>query len=187
MKKLIVGMTGASGVQLGCRLLEALKSMDDVETHLIISDGAECTLRAECGKTREEIERNADYVYLNYDIGAAIASGSFYTEGMVVLPCSMKTLSGIAHAYDENLIIRAADVCMKECRKVVLVPRETPLNLIHLENMERCARAGCVIMPPVFTYYNHSESMEDQADHLIGKILMQFAIKYENFRAWKGQ
>lgn len=186
MKRIIVGITGASGAQLGIATLVALRSQGDVETHLVVSEGAACVMEAECARTVSEVEALADVVYDNGDLAASIASGSFYTDGMVVAPCSMKTLSAIANAYDENLLVRAADVCRKEGRHVVLVPREMPLNQAHLRNMLRAAQDGYAIVPPMLTFYNQSDSLDEQVDHVVGKILMQFGIEYGRFRPWKG-
>ena len=185
-KKIIVGITGASGAILGYRLVEALKESGEAEVHLIMSEAAVSILEGETDYRYEDICALADVVYDEKNLAAAVSSGSFRTNGMAVVPCSMKTLSGIANAFNENLIIRAADVCLKERRTCVLAPREMPLNSIHLRNMKECADAGYVIMPPVFTFYNHPKSMEDQIDHFVGKILMQFGIEYKKFRPWSG-
>lgn len=185
MKKIIVGITGASGPILGYYLLKALHEEKDVETFLVMSKGAEEILKNESGITKSEIESLATHVYSEYEMNAHIASGSFYTDGMIILPCSMKTLSALANAYDDNLIVRAADVCLKEGRKVICSPRELPFNSIHLRNMKECADAGYVVMPPVFTFYNRPQTMEDQINHLIGKILMQFGIQYKKFKPWR--
>ena len=187
VKRIIVGMTGASGQTLGFRLLEALHDLDDVETHLVMSASAALVFEDETGRPKADLCALADFVHDEGDLSASISSGSFKTDGMAVVPCSMKTLSGIAHAYDENLIIRAADVCLKEGRRCVLVPREMPMNRIHLANMLACADAGYVIMPPVFTFYNHPKTIEDQIDHFIGKVLMQFDLPFERFRPWTGR
>ncbi|MBU9728904.1 UbiX family flavin prenyltransferase [Diplocloster modestus] len=185
MIKIILGITGASGVELGLHILRALKRQN-AEIHLIISEGARYTMREESNLTEEEFLRIADYVYGEKELGAAIASGSFVTDGMIVAPCSMKTLSGIANAYDENLIIRAADVCLKEGRKVVLLPREMPLGRAHLKNMLACAENGCSIIPPMLSFYMEDTSVKAQLDHITGKVLMQFGMTYEKFHSWQG-
>ena len=184
--RLIIGITGATGAQLGCRMLQALKGFPEVETHLVISEGAKAVINCETDTSLDEIMAMADVVHDNRDLGALISSGSFETDGMIVSPCSMKTLSAIAHAYDDDLIVRAADVCLKECRKVVLVPREMPLNTIHIRNMLAASEAGYVIVPPVLTFYSKYDSLEAQADHIIGKILMQFGLKYDRLKPWRG-
>ena len=134
----------------------------------------------------EELTELADFIYDEKDLAAAVSSGSFVTDGMVILPCSMKTLAGISVGYAENLLIRAADVCLKEGRKVVLVPREMPFGKIHIENLKKASDLGCVIVPPVLTFYNNPRTLEDQIHHIIGKILLQFRISYEHFVPWTG-
>lgn len=185
-KKIIVGITGASGVVLGYRLLEALHASGEAETYLTVSKSAVKILSEEAACSYEALCGLADHVYDCEDMGAAISSGSFRTDGMIVIPCSMKTLSAIANAYDDNLIVRAADVCLKENRRTVLVPREMPFNSIHIRNMKLCADAGYVIMPPVMTFYNHPVTMEEQIRHFIGKIMMQFDLNYDKFKPWQG-
>ncbi len=186
MKKIIVAISGASGPILGFRLLGALKACPDVETHLVMSRGAAAILLEESGVSYEQVCALADRVYAEGELTAPIASGSYRTDGMIVLPCSMKSLSGIANAYDENLLIRAADVCLKEGRKLVLCPRETPLNRIHLKNMLSCAEAGAVILPPVFSFYARPLDLDDCIDQFLGKVLMQFGVDYPGFRPWEG-
>ncbi|SHE24769.1 UbiX family flavin prenyltransferase [Actinomyces glycerinitolerans] len=186
MKRIIVGITGASGVQIGHRLLQALRARADVEVHLVITDGARLTLARETDLTVEQLVASADVVWDDHDQAAAISSGSFMTEGMVVAPCSMRSLSAIVNAYDDDLLVRAADVCAKEGRKVVLVPRETPLNRAHCRNLLRAAEDGYVLLPPMLTFYNGCETTADQVDHLVGRILMQFGIAYEGLRPWEG-
>lgn len=185
-RKIIVGISGATGAQMGYRLLQALRDMPDVETHLIISDGARVIFDRECDVTAADAEALADVVYDNHDLAAAISSGSYVTDGMIVCPCSMKSLSGMVNAYDDDLLVRAADVCRKEGRRVVLVPREVPLNQAHLRNMLQAAQDGYVILPPMLTFYNGCETTMDQVDHIVGKILMQFGITYDRFRPWEG-
>lgn len=186
MKKIIVGISGATGVQIGCRVLEVLAPMEDVETHLVVSEGAKAIFQRECTTPLEEVERLADRIYDNHDLAAPISSGSFATDGMIVAPCSMKSLSAIANAYDDDLLVRAADVCMKEGRKVVLVPREMPLDRAHCRNLLQAAEDGYVILPPMLTFYNGCQTTDEQVDHVVGKILMQFGIPYGKFRPWEG-
>lgn len=186
MRRVIVGISGATGVQIGYRLLEALRSLEDVEVHLVVSEGAEVIFEHETDVTMDEVRALADVVWNNRNLAASISSGSFRTDGMVVAPCSMKSLSAIANAYDDDLLVRAADVCAKEGRKVVLVPREMPMNRAHCRNLLRVCEDGYVVMPPVLTFYNGCETTMDQVDHVVGKILMQFDIEYERFRPWEG-
>ena len=184
--RLIVAITGATGVQMGYRLLQALDTFDDVETHLIISEGAKVVFQLETGVRLEDVCALADHVHDAGNLGATIASGSFKTDGMVIIPCSMKTLSAISNGYADNLISRSADVCLKENRRLVLVPREMPLNKIHCRNLLTAAEAGCTIVPPMLTFYSNSSTVEDQVDHVIGKVLMQFGLDYDKFEAWEG-
>ncbi len=185
-KRIIVGISGADGVVLGLRLLEMLRDTPDAETFLVMSRGAERNLGLECGVTASAARELADHAFDADDLAAAISSGSFLTDGMIIAPCSMKTLSAIAHGYSDSLLTRAADVCIKEGRKLVLMPRETPLSAIHLENMLTLARLGCAIVPPMLTFYNRPQSLDDAADHVLGKALMQFSIVPKGFRAWNG-
>ncbi len=186
MKKVIVGISGATGAQLGIRLLEVLHEMEDVETHLVVTRGAQTVIERECEQTVDEVCALADVCYDNNNLAAPISSGSFRTDGMIVAPCSMKSLSAIVNAYDDDLLVRAADVCAKEHRKVVLVPREMPLSVAHCRNILQAAQDGYVLIPPMLTYYNGCETTQDQTDHVIGKVLMQFDIGYDRFRPWKG-
>lgn len=187
MKKIIVGISGASGAILGCRLLEALKETGEAETFLVMSKSAIAILEDETSYRYADICSLADHVYGEEEMGACISSGSFRTDGMAIVPCSMKTLSGIANAYDDNLLVRAADVCLKERRLVVIAPREMPFNKIHISNMQKCADAGCVLMPPVFTFYNRPLTMEEQIGHFVGKVMMQFDLAYKQFKPWTGE
>ena len=182
--RIIVGVSGASGVGMSLTLLRALK-FADTETHLLMTDGGKLTWNLENKSPLTELYALADYIYSNSDLAAAIASGSFATDGMIILPCSMKALAGIVSGYAENLLLRAADVCLKECRKLVIVPREMPLSRIHLRNMAAAAELGCVIIPPMLTFYNQPQTIQDQIDHLVGKILLQFGITTDNFRPWQ--
>lgn len=183
--RLIIAITGASGVIMGYRLLQALRQHPDIETHLIISEGAKRNFELETELTVDTVLREASFQYDNSDLAACISSGSFRTDGMVVIPCSMKTLSGIANAYDENLIIRAAGVCLKEGRRLVLVPREMPLSRVHLHNLQLAADYGCRILPPMLTFYNRLSTTEEQVQHIIGKILMQFDVRHDKFIPWR--
>lgn len=184
--RIIVGISGASGVILGYHLLKALKGYPECETHLIITKGAKRTFKMETQLSIAEVEALADFVHNDANLGASIASGSFKTDGIIVIPCSMKTLSGIASGYAENLLIRAVDVCLKENRRVVLVPREMPLGKVHIKNLKEASDLGCVIVPPVLTFYNTPRTIEDQINHIIGKILLQYGLDYKNFVVWNG-
>lgn len=186
MKRIIVGMSGASGAVLGIETLRALRALDDVESHLVMTLGAMRMVEEETDTSLDEVRALADVVYDDRDMGAFISSGSFRTDGMVVVPCSMKTLAGIAHGYDANLLVRAADVCLKENRRVVLVPREMPYGRTHLRNMLLASESGCCICPPVLTFYNHPQSLHDQVVHVVGKALMQLGLEVRNFKAWQG-
>ena len=185
--RIIVGVSGASGVYMAYRLLEVLKNDKDVETHLIVTEGAKRNLAYETELSLAEFEKMADFIYDEANMAVPIASGSFMTDGIIVIPCSMKTLSAISHGYAENLLIRAVDVCLKENRKVILVPREMPFNKIHLKNMLKAADAGCHIVPPMLTFYNQSNTLGEQVEHVIGKVLMSFNKKLETFRRWGGK
>jgi flavin prenyltransferase len=184
--KIIVGVSGASGVIMSCYLLKALKEQQDMETHLVVSESARKNWQLETNIPIEKLYEIADYNYDDHNMAAAISSGSFKTDGMILIPCSMKTLSGIATGYAANLIVRAADVCLKEGRKVVLVPREMPLGKIHLMNMKTVSDLGCVLIPPMLTFYNKPQSVDDQINHIIGKILMQFGLDHKKFVSWTG-
>lgn len=185
MKKIIVGISGASGAPIAIEILKQLKDNPNVETHLVYSHGAELTIAQETELTIKQVIELADVVYDNFNIGAAIASGSFKTAGMIIVPCSMKTLAGIASGYSDNLLLRAADVMLKERRKLVLVPRECPISNIHLRNMNEVSMAGAVIVPPVLSYYNNPKTVDDCTRHIVGKILDQFDIVGEGFCRWK--
>lgn len=187
MRRLIVGISGASGVIMGYYMLKALKLMPDIETHLVITEGAKRTFPLETSIPIKEVEGLADVVHDDHNMAASISSGSFKTDGMIIIPASMKTVAGIASGYADNLLLRAADVCLKERRKVVVVPREMPLSRIHLRNIKEIADYGCVIVPPVLTFYNEANTIEKQVNHIIGKILMQFDIPFEKFVAWEGR
>lgn len=184
--RLIIGISGASGVILGYYMMKALKEHTECETHLVISEGAKENFKIETDLKIEEIEYMADYVHSNKNLAAVISSGSFKTDGMIVIPCSMKTLAGISTGYTDNLLLRAADVCLKENRKVVLVPREMPFGRLHIKNLKEVSDLGCVIIPPLLTFYNSSNTIEKQINHIIGKILMQFGLEHRKFIAWEG-
>jgi 4-hydroxy-3-polyprenylbenzoate decarboxylase len=184
--RLVVVITGATGAVLGVRLLEELRLHEEVETHLVISRWARTTLKAETGLTVREVADLADVTYSPDDQGAAIASGSYLTDGMIVIPCSMKTLAAIRTGYVDGLIGRAADVTMKERRRLVLVPRETPLRDIHLENMLALSRAGAVVLPPMLTFYNRPSTVDDMVDHIVSRVLDQFGIASGRARRWQG-
>lgn len=183
--RLIIGITGASGATLGIEFLKALQTVSHCETHLVISKHAMETIRLETSYSMEEVMKLATFSYPEDKISATIASGSFKTDGMVVIPCSMKSLAEIASGNGGSLIQRATDVCLKEGRKVVLVPREMPLNRIHLRNMNTAAEAGCVILPPMMTFYNHPQSISDMVDYLIGKIFLHFNLEYPKMKEWE--
>lgn len=185
MRRLIVGISGASGVIYGIRTLQVLKAVPDIETHLVLTAAAKRTILEETTWSVETVEALADVVHSHRDIGAAIASGSFQTMGMLVAPCSIKSLSGIVNSYSDNLLIRAADVCLKERRRLVLMVRETPLHLGHLELMANAARYGALVVPPVPAFYNKPSSLEDIVDHSVGKALDLFEIGHHLFKRWK--
>ena len=184
MKRLIVGLTGSSGVIFGVRLLEVLKPIPDIETHLILSKGAELTLRLETEKIPADVKALADVVHNPRNLAASISSGSFPVFGMAVVPCSMKSLAQIALSLGDNLLARAADVTLKERRKLVLVPRETPLHLGHLRHMTAIVEMGGVILPPMPTFYHSPKTIMDLVDQTVGKILDQFEIEHDLFRRW---
>ena len=182
-KGLVVGISGASGAIFGIRLIQVIKQMK-FESHVVISKAAEKVIRNETTISMDEIKSMADNFYENDHLEAPLASGSFKTMGMVIIPCSMKTLSAIANGYSDNLIARAADVTLKEKRKLVLVPRETPLNIIHLRNMERTATAGAVILPPSPAFYTDPKSVEDIVNFVVGKVLDCFDVEHELYKRW---
>jgi polyprenyl P-hydroxybenzoate/phenylacrylic acid decarboxylase-like protein len=182
--RLVIAMTGATGAGLGIRLLEALGQLG-VETHLILSDWARATIKIETDTSVEEVRALASHVYSARDLAAGISSGSFRTDGMVVCPCSMKTLSAIRVGYSDNLITRAADVTLKERRRLVLVAREAPLSEIHLENMHYLARVGAVIFPPTVAYYSRPTSVDEVTDYVVGRIIDQLAIEHSLINRWK--
>lgn len=183
-RRLVVGISGASGVILGIRLLEALRPTE-VETHLILTPAARSTIAAETHWSASDVQSLADVSYPHHDIGAAIASGSFNSLGMVVIPCSIKTLSAIANSYSANLLTRAADVTLKEGRPLVLVVREAPLHYGHLRLMTLAARAGAVIYPPVPAYYAHPQTVDDITNQVVGRVLARLGIQNDLYLRWK--
>jgi polyprenyl P-hydroxybenzoate/phenylacrylic acid decarboxylase-like protein len=185
-KRLIVAMTGATGSIYGLRILEALRASGDWETHLIVSDAGMLNLWQEYRLSRKEVQERADVVHNVRDVGASIASGSFITEGMVVAPCSMKTLSAVAHAFSDNLITRAADVVLKERRRLVLLTREAPLNLAHLRNMVAVTEMGGIIFPPVPAFYSGASSIDDLVNHSVARVLDLFGIRLPTIARWQG-
>lgn len=182
-KTLIIGISGSSGVMLGIRLLEFLKETD-YETHLIITSTAESIIRHETEYKVEDVKKLATKVFENTDFFAPSASGSFKTEGMIIIPCSMKTLAGIASGFSDNLLLRSADVCLKEKRKLVLVTRETPLSLIHIENMAKVSRAGAVVLPPMLSFYSKPQSIDDMVNYILGKVLDVMGIENDLYPRW---
>lgn len=185
-RKIILAITGASATLYGARLAKLLGEMDQVELHLIFTEAAKQTLRLEGGPAQEEVLAHADRIWQEADMAASISSGSFLVEGMIVLPCSMKSLAAIALGLNDNLVARAADVQLKERRKLVLCPRETPLNQTHLEHMLKLTQMGAVILPPLPAFYHKPENIDDLIDHSLGKILDQFGLEHQLFSRWEG-
>lgn len=183
-RRLVVGLSGSSAPQIGIKLLEALRDVGTVETHLVLSPGAHRTIELEADRTVAEVTALADVVHSTGDLAASISSGSFLTMGMVVAPCSMRTLAAIATGNSSDLLTRAADVTLKERRPLVLVPRETPLNLIHIRNMETVTLAGATVLPPTPAFYHRPRTIDDLLRHLAGKILDQLSIEHDLFRRW---
>jgi 4-hydroxy-3-polyprenylbenzoate decarboxylase len=188
VQKLIIGISGASGVVHGIRLLEVLHSAANIETHLVLSNAAKKTIALETDTSVADVEILADKVYRIGDIAAALASGSFKTSGMVVVPCSMKTLSGIANSFSDNLLIRAAEVTLKDRRPLVIVPRETPLHLGHLRLMVKVAEMGAVVMPPVPAFYHRPQTVNDIVDQTVNRVLDVLGVELDEdlFRRWEG-
>lgn len=184
--KIVIGFSGASGIIYGIRLLEVLHSIN-IQTYLIISEWAKKNIVIETPKTLEYVKSLSSVNYDNSKLDASVSSGSFLHDGMVIGPCSMKSLSSIANGYDDTLISRAASVTLKESRKLILVPRETPLSRIHLENMIKVQEAGAIILPAMPGFYHNPSSIDQIVDHLVGKILDQLKIKHELFKRWKDQ
>ena len=184
MRRLIVGLSGATGSIFGIRILEVLQRIEDVETHLVMTKAAKMTLQVETPHTVKEVEEMADVVHDINNVGASISSGSFRTAGMVIAPCSMKSMGGIAHSVGGDLLVRAADVILKERKKLVLVTRETPLHLGHLESMVQLTRMGAMIFPPVPAFYHRPKTLDDVINQTVTRILDQFDIETEMFERW---
>jgi len=186
-KKIIVAITGATGSIYGTRLLEILQTIDNVESHLILSNAGALTAKHEIGIDKQAIESLADVVHNPKDIGATLSSGSFITHGMVIAPCSMKTLGSIANGIADNLVSRAADVILKERRKLILMVRETPLNLVHLRNMTTLSEMGAIIAPPVPAFYTQPKTIDEIVNHTVGRILDTLDISNVNYvKRWQG-
>ena len=186
MKRIVIGVSSASGTIYAVDLLKKLHQVPDVETHLIMSAWAKKNLELETDLSLADLTALADVVHNNHDLGATVASGSFLTSGMVIVPASMKAISGIANAYDDSLITRAADVTIKEKRRLIIVPRETPLSEIHLENLLKLARVGAQIIPPIPAFYNHPQTIQDLVDHQSMKIMDSFGIEHHFGHRWEG-
>jgi 4-hydroxy-3-polyprenylbenzoate decarboxylase len=188
MRRLIVGISGASGVIYGIRLLEVLREVPDVETHLVLSTAGAQTIGIETAYTAAEVQALADVTYRFNDIAAAISSGSFKTSGMVVIPCTMKTLAGIAHSFSDNLLLRAADVVLKDRRRLVIVPRETPLHLGHLRLMTQVVEMGAILVPPVPAFYHHPQSIDDIIYQTVNRVLdlLDIELSQDLFTRWQG-
>ena len=184
--RLIVGITGASGVIYGVRLLEVLSNMKEIETHLIISEAGQLVIRLESDRQLSEIRAMASFYYNIDDIGARVSSGSFKRDGMVIAPCTIRTMSALANSYNENLLIRAGDVTLKEGKKLILLVRETPLHLGHIRHMEKLSEMGAVIMPPVPAFYHKPKTIQDIIDHTVGKVLDVLGIEHNLFHRWSG-
>ena len=185
-KRFILAITGASGAVYGLRMLQVLQNLD-AEVHLIISQMGAQVLESETGQKSEDVRQMAAFSYRPTDLAASIASGSFHIDGMLVVPCSIKTLSGIANSYAENLVQRAADVCLKEGRPLLLAVRETPLHLGHIRLMEKAAQAGAVIFPPNPAFYNHPETIEQVVDETVGRMLSRLWVQNSLYQPWDGQ
>jgi polyprenyl P-hydroxybenzoate/phenylacrylic acid decarboxylase-like protein len=185
-KRLIVGITGATGAVYGVEVLKTLQSIEGWESHLVLSDAGALNVWHELKMKRKELEKLADVAYHPKDIAATIASGSFLTEGMVIAPCSMKTLAAVAHAHADDLLSRAADVVLKERRRLVLLPRETPLNLAHLRNMVAVTEMGGIVFPPVPAFYALPRSLEDLVAHTVARVLDLFGVHSAKLARWQG-
>lgn len=184
--RLIIGMSGASGVIYGIRLLEVLSRVEQVETHLVLSDSAKLNIAIETDRSAKEVQALADEVYSNKDIAARLASGSFKTDGMIVAPCAVKTLSAIANSYADSLLVRAADVVLKERRRLVLVPRETPLHTGHCELLLKASQMGAILAPPMPAHYINPQTVDDLVDHHVGRILDLFDLDPGLVQRWQG-
>jgi polyprenyl P-hydroxybenzoate/phenylacrylic acid decarboxylase-like protein len=186
LPRLMVGMSGSSAPQLGVTFLRAARLLGAFETHFVLSRGARKSIELELRTDPAEVEKLADVVYDAADLGAAPSSGSFLTMGMVIIPCSMRTLGAVASGNSDNLVTRAADVTLKERRRLVLVTRETPLSYIHIRNMETVTLAGATVLPPVPAFYHRPSSIDDLLLHISGKVLDQFGIEHDLYRRWSG-
>ena len=186
MKRLVVAITGASGALYGVRMLETLRSIGGIETHLMISEAGVLSMHHELDMKRKDVEALADAVHNVRDVGACVASGSFQSEGMIIAPCSMKTLGSVAHGLCDNLITRAADVMLKERRRLVLMVRETPFNLAHLRNMTAVTEMGGIIFPPLPALYQRPQRVSEMVDHTVGRVLDLFAIEHALVPRWTG-
>jgi flavin prenyltransferase len=187
MRRIIVGVSGASGSIYGYTLLRALREREDVETHLILSRAAKRTIQLEMDEVRAtDFEALADVVHRDEDLAASISSGSFYTDGMAIVPCSVKTAAAVAYALNDNLLVRAADVCLKERRPLVMVVRETPLHLGHLRTLTQLAEMGAILLPPVPGMYTKPKSVQEIVNHTVGKVLDQLGLRNELFQRWSG-
>jgi 4-hydroxy-3-polyprenylbenzoate decarboxylase len=185
-RRLVVAITGATGAVYGVRLLQQLSGTPGVETHLVVSDAASLTLHQEVGMQRRDVEALAHVVHRNRDVGASIASGSFQTDGMVIAPCSMKTLASVAHGLSDNLVARAADVVLKERRRLVLMVRETPFNLAHLRNMTAVTEMGGIVFPPLPSFYHRPASIDEMVDHTVARVIDLFGIEHALAPRWAG-
>jgi 4-hydroxy-3-polyprenylbenzoate decarboxylase len=186
VRRIVVAITGATGAVYGVRLLQWLSATAGVETHLVVSDAASLTLHQELGMQRRDVEALAHVVHKNRDIGASIASGSFRTDAMVIAPCSMKTLAAVAHGLSDNLIARAADVVLKERRRLVLMVRETPFNLAHLRNMTAVTEMGGIVFPPLPSFYQRPASIDDMVEHSVARVMDLLGIEHELAPRWAG-
>ncbi|MEC7549766.1 MAG: UbiX family flavin prenyltransferase [Pseudomonadota bacterium] len=184
--RLIIGMSGASGVMYGIRLLEVLSQVEQVETHLVLSNSAKLNIAIETDRNSKEVQDLADEVYSNKDIAARLASGSFKTDGMIVAPCAVKTLSAIANSYADSLLVRAADVVLKERRRLVLVPRETPLHTGHCELLLKASQMGAILAPPMPAHYTNPQTVDDLVDHHVGRLLDLFDLDSGLVQRWQG-
>jgi len=185
-RRFVVAITGATGAVYGVRLLQRLGACPGVETHLVISDAATLTLHQEVGLQRKDVEALAHVVHKNRDIGASIASGSFQTDGMVIAPCSMKTLAAVAHGLSDNLITRAADVILKERRRLIMMVRETPFNLAHLRNMTAATEMGGIVFPPLPSFYNRPATIDEMVDHTVARVLDLLGVDNTLAPRWAG-
>jgi len=185
-RRIVVAITGATGAVYGVRLLQRLGACPGVETHLVVSDAATLTLHQEVGLQKRDVEALAHVVHRNREIGASIASGSFQTDGMVIAPCSMKTLAAVAHGLSDNLITRAADVILKERRRLVLMVRETPFNLAHLRNMTAVTEMGGIVFPPLPSFYNRPATIDEMVDHTVGRVMDLLGVDNSLAPRWAG-